>query len=67
MLPPIYSPSKKKDMTDTILRIKNESRNNTKQRLYGALFKTASSSKIENKSPPKPLKRPPIFPATNKT
>lgn len=67
MLPPIYSPNKKKEVEDPILRIKNESRNHTKQRLYGALYNTALSSKNENKSPPKALKRPPLFPATTKS
>jgi|LauGreDrversion4_2_1035121.scaffolds.fasta_scaffold200121_1 hypothetical protein len=68
MLPPIYSPIKKKELTDPILKIKNESRNDTKQRLYGSLYKTASHGKLEkSKSPPKNLKRPPIFPVANKS
>ena len=67
MLPPIYSPIKKKELQDPILKIKNESRNLTKQRLYGALFHTASQGQLQkSKSPPKQLKRPPIFPVANK-
>jgi hypothetical protein len=68
LLPPIYSPVKKKELQDPILKIKNESRNSTKQRLYGPLYHTASQGHLQkSKSPPKQLKRPPIFPVANKT
>jgi hypothetical protein len=46
LLPPIYSPVKKKELQDPILKIKNESRNSTKQRLYGALYHTASQGHL---------------------